>query len=61
MWGIAIASQPESVSTHWSRSLRQNSSSVGVSIHEMGSSGTISLRKITLRWTLVNDGERLYE
>ncbi len=58
--GIASASQPESVSTHWARSLRQNSGSLGVSIHEIGSSGTISLRKITLRWTLVNAGERLY-
>jgi hypothetical protein len=48
------------VSTHWARSFRQNSGSVGVSIHEIGSSGTISLRKITLRWILVKEGERLY-
>jgi len=34
--------------------------STGVSKAEMGSSGTTSLRRMILRWILVDWGERLY-
>ncbi len=60
MCGIVSASQSESVSLQNSRSLRQRSCSVGESSQEKGSSGEISLRRITLRWTFVEAGERLY-
>ena len=60
LWGMVRASQPVPVSLQ--RALRrvQRSRGRSASIHEMGSSGAISLRRMTLRWTLERPGARVY-
>ena len=60
LWGMVSASQPVPLSLQ--RALRrvQRSRGWSASIQEIGSSGAISLRRMTLRCTLERPGARVY-
>ena len=60
LWGMVSAWQPVPVSLHRLFSRVQRSSGWSASIQEIGSSGAISFRRMTLRCTLDRPGMRVY-